>query len=394
MAQRQDTLRNEDIQGVLIDDPGFLREVAEIALQRLLDAQFEASIGAGHYERNEERRGYRNGSYTRQLTTRVGQIELRVPRDRDGHFCPTLFRSFERYERAFQLALSEMVLQGVSTRKVADVVEALCGELPSKSMVSELAQEVMEEVHHWLKRPLPEKLACLLLDATYVKVREGGRVVSRAVLIAMAVHESGEREVIATEVADKESHAFWGDFIKGLASRGLRSVAWVVSDHHEGLIRAIQEHLQGCTWQRCQVHFMRNWIARLPKQESAKWMSRLKDIFGSPTREEAERRLAQLAHELHALGRTALADWLEENIGECLNVLLLPEHLRKRCASTNALERLNQEIKRRTSIARIYPNREALLRLTGCLCEHLSEKWAGRNYLPAQEIIMALAKAA
>lgn len=394
MARKQDTLNRDGLQAALLDDSEFLREIVEKALQRLLDAQFEAEIGAEPYERTSDRKGLRNGSYPRQLKTRVGQVELRVPRDREGRFCPQLFRSFERHERAFQLVLAEMVLQGVSTRKVADVVEALCGETPSKSTVSVLAKEVMDGVHSWLQRKLPEKVACLMLDATYVKVREEGRVISRAVLVAMAIHDSGEREVIGCQVSDKESETYWGDFIRSLAARGLRSVAWVVSDHHEGLIQAIRRHLQGCTWQRCQVHFMRNFLSRLPKQERAQWVCRMGDIFASPTRREAEQRAAQLAHDLRQLKRSTTADWLEENLPESLNVLALPEHLRKRCSSTNTLERLNQELKRRTSVARIYPNRESLLRLIGCLCEHISEKWAGRCYLPAQELNATLSKRA
>lgn len=288
----------------------------------------------------------------------------------------------------------EMVLHGVSTRKVTDVVEALCGHSLSKSAVSAMTADLMDGVNEWLERPLSEVFVSIMLDATYVKVRENGRVVSRAVLIAVGIRSSGEREVLGVQVSDKESHAYWGDFIQSLARRGLKSVSWVVSDQHEGLVQAIQTHLQGATWQRCQVHFARNFLARLPKQEQAKWICRLRDVLNAPCRREADRRAAELADALRAAGKTAAGDWLEENIAEALNVLALPEHLRKRCASTNSLERLNQEIKRRTNVARIYPNRESLLRVVASLCEHISEKWAGRCYLPAQELVAALQTAA
>ena len=199
-------------------------------------------------------------------------------------------------------------------------------------------------------------------------------------MIALAISATGEREILSCQVADSESHAYWGDFIQNLAQRGLRSVAWVISDHNEGLIRAIREHLQGCTWQRCQVHFMRNFLSRLPKQEQAKWMYQLRDVYAAPSRQEADARAFRLAHDLRQAGRPSVADWLEDTIGEALNVLALPEHLRKRCASTNCLERVNQEIKRRTSVARIYPNRDSLLRLVASLCEHISEKIVDRIY--------------
>ena len=394
MARAQDTVASTNLQSALIDDPEFLRGLVEAAVQRLLNAQFEAAVGAASYERSHDRKGYRNGSYTRSLKTRVGQIELHVPRDREGCFCPTLFKAYERHEQAFQLALMEMVLHGVSTRKGTEVVEALCGHSLSKSTVSAMSADLMEGVNEWLLRPLPESLACIMLDAPYVKIRENGRVVSRAVLIALGIGTAGEREVIGMQVADRENRAYWGDFIQSLHRRGLKSVAWVVSDQHEGLVQAIRMHLQGATWQRCQVHFARNFLARLSKQEQGKWICRLRDLLNAPSRCEADRRAAELANDLRAAGKSAVGDWLEENIAEALNVLALPEHLRKRCASTNPLERLNQEIKRRTNVARIYPNRESLLRVVASLCEYISEKWAGRCYLPAQELVAALQTAA
>lgn len=390
MARAQDTMAGTNLQSALMDDPEFLRGLVEAAVQRLLNAQFEASMGAAPYERNDDRKGYRNGSYSRSLKTRVGQIELQVPRDREGRFCPTLFRAYERHEQAFQLALMEMVLHGVSTRKVTEVVEALCGHSLSKSAVSAMSADLMEGVNEWLLRPLPESFACIMLDATYVKIRENGRVVSRAVLIALGIGNGGEREVIGVQVADRENRAYWGDFIQSLYRRGLKSVAWVVSDQHEGLVQAIRTHFHGATWQRCQVHFARNFLARLSKQDQGKWICRLRDVLNAPSRGEADRRATELANDLRAAGKSAVGDWLEENIAEALNVLALPEHLRKRCASTNSLERLNQEIKRRTNVARIYPNRESLLRVVASLCEHISEKWAGRCYLPAQELVAAV----
>lgn len=394
MAHRKFISDENDPQPVLLDNPEFLRDLVESVLQRVLDTHFTQTMRAAPYQRNEARTGYRNGSYTRTLTTRAGCIELKVPRDRDGLFSPTLFRSFERHERAFQLTLAEMVLKGVSTRKVSDVVQTLVGETISKSAVSDLTIEIMEEVAEWAQRPLPESIPVLMLDATYVKVRENGRVVSRAVLIALGIHLDGRREILGVEISEKESESLWTDFIERLCLRGLRKVNWVVSDQHQGLVKSISKCFQGSTWQRCRVHLMRNFISRLSKKDASIWVSRLKDIFAAPDRNQAKSRLQELLSIMRKAGKDDVADWLEENIEDSLNVLDLPVSLRARCGSTNVLERVNGELKRRTRVARIYPNREALFRVIACLCQDISEKWEDRVYLSATDLVTTLAKVA
>jgi transposase-like protein len=348
-------------------------------------------ISAEPYERSGDRQGQRNGSYSRNLRTRIGTIELNVPRDREGKFSPTLFEGYQRSEKAFSLALIEMVIQGVSTRKVATVVEEMCGgEGISKSSVSQLTTSLQREVNDWLERPLPEEGALLAVDATYVKVREGAKVVSRAVLVAILVHLNGEREIISVNVAEKESESFWGDFFESLEGRGLKKVHWIVSDQHMGLTRAIRKHFQGAVWQRCQVHFMRNFLSRLSKKEGGKWIPKLREVLHAPTREKGVERGISLVQELRGNGKEELANWLDENLEEALTVLLLPEELRKKCRSTNMLERYNQEIKRRTRVARIYPNRESLLRVVTTISMEKSEEWTARAYLDTKELIKYL----
>lgn len=385
MTQEEGTIDLKTLQGALIDDPHFMKELVEKSLQKILNAQFENHIGASKYERTEQRQGYRNGAYERQLRTRVGSILLRVCRDREGRFQPQLFARYQRNEKALILAIVEMYLKGVSTRKIEPIVEELCGLEISKSQVSELSKEIDAEVQEWKGRRLQERYIYLFVDALVVKVRENGKVVSRAALIGIGVKEDGYREVIGCEIADSEREQTWGDFFKRLKDRGLNGVQLVISDQHSGLTKAIEIHFQGVAWQRCQVHFMRNFVSSFSRAEQGEWARKLKDIFSALELEQAKSRTAALAEQLRARGKERIAQWLEENIEDCLTIYCFPWEHRRQLRTTNVAERLNEEIRRRTRVIRVFPNKEALMRILACGCIDASEAWMEKRYLTIRE---------
>ncbi len=381
MAQRQDKLNPESYQQILLDDPEFLQGIVGNVLQQLIDLEATEHFGADLYERTPSRNGYRNGSYSRRLKTRVGQIELSVSRDREGNFRPSLFARYQRNERALLLSLMEMTLEGVSTRKVTKITEALCGTAFSKSMVSSLSADLDEQLSAWRNRPLDGNWAYLYVDALYEKIRHAGRVRSMAVLIAVGVDESGRRSILSVEVCNSENEADYGDLFRGLIERGLTGVELVISDDHKGLVAAINRYFQGSSWQRCQVHFMRNLLRRLRKSDRRWIMSAMKDIFNAPDRGESEQRIQVLLAKLEG-GYSDLIDWLEENIKETLTFYDFPSAHRKRIRSTNGIERLNEEIRRRTRVIRIFPNIESCLRMASALCQEQDEEWStGKRYL-------------
>ena len=374
-------------QGILLDDPGFLREVLERVLQEMLEAQMTHHIGAAPYERSATRSGHRNGYKPRTLRTRVGTLKLLVPQDREGTFSTRLFSRYQRNEKALVLALMEMYIEGVSTRKVKEVTEELCGTSFSKSLVSSLAGSLDSELSAWRNRPLEAKAyPYVFVDARYEKVRVDGKVVSQGVLIVSAVRNDGFREICAVEVADTESEATYHELFRSLKARRLKGVQLVVSDDHEGLKAAIARHFQGASWQRCQVHYARNLLGMVGHDRRKELAEGLRGVFAAPSREVALR----LAHELaERWGESypKVADHLEEHVEECLSCLTFPESHRRRIRTTNGLERLNQEIKRRTRVVRIFPNRASCLRLVTALAIEQSEEWiTGRRYLDMTEL--------
>jgi putative transposase len=388
MAKDHRRLAEEVVQGVLIDDPGFLKEIVERVLQELLEAEMSEHLGAAPYERTTERKGHRNGHKPRTLRTRVGTLNLLVPQDREGTFSTRLFARYQRNEKALVLALMEMYVEGVSTRRVKDVTEELCGTSFSKSLVSQLAGRLDAELEAWRGRPLEaEGYPYLFVDARYEKVRVGHRIVSQGVLVVSGVRRTdGMREILAVEVADTESEATYHELFRSLKARGLRGVELVVSDDHEGLKSAAFRHFQGASWQRCQVHYARNLLGMVGHARRKELAEGLRGIFAAPSREVA----LGLASELAARWRQShprVAEHLEEHIEECLTCLAFPESHRRRIRTTNGLERLNQEIKRRTRVVRIFPNREACLRLVTALCVEQSDEWlTGRRYLDMSEL--------
>jgi transposase-like protein len=375
-------------QEVLLDAPGFLREIVERVLQELLETEMTEHIGAAPYERTENRNGHRNGHKLRMLRTRVGTLNLLVPQDREGTFSTRLFARYQRNEKALVLALMEMYIEGVSTRKVTEVTEALCGTSFSKSLVSQLAGRLDAELEAWRSRPLEaESYPYVFVDARYEKVRVGHRVVSQGVLVVSAVRDDGFREILGVEVADTESEATYQELFRSLKRRGLWGVELVVSDDHEGLKAALARHFQGASHQRCQVHYMRNLLGMVGAKKRKELAADLRAIFAAPAREQALRIASSVAEKWREQGHEKVACHIEEHVEECLSCLSFPESHRRRIRTTNGQERLNQEIKRRTRVVRIFPNREACLRLVTALCVEQSEEWVtGRRYLDMEEL--------
>jgi putative transposase len=376
-------------QGVLLDDPDFLREIVQRVLQEVLELEMTEHIGAAPHERTDARKGHRNGHKPRALRTRVGTLNLLVPQDREGTFSTRLFSRYQRNEKALVLALMQMYLEGVSTRKVKDITEELCGASFSKSLVSSLAGRLDSELEAWRTRPLEAQgYPYLLIDARYEKVRSGGRVVSQGVLVASAVREpDGFREILAVEVADTESEATYQELFRSLKSRGLSGVELVISDDHEGLKSAVARHFQGASWQRCQVHYTRNLLGMVGAKKRKELAADLRAIFAAASRKQALGIASAVADRWRGCGNEKVAEHLEEHIEECLSCLAFPESHRRRIRTTNSLERFNQELKRRTRVVRIFPNREACLRLVSALAIEQSEEWVtGRRYLDMEEL--------
>jgi putative transposase len=374
-------------QAALTDDPDFLREIVERAVQAVLETEMTAHLGADRYERTAGRKGQRNGYKPRTLHTRVGTLTLLVPQDRESTFSTQLFARYQRNEKALVLALMEMYLEGVSTRKVAEITEVLCGTSFSKSLVSHLAGELDTELAAWRARPLTDTTyPYLFVDARYEHVRVDGRVVSQGVLVASAIRSDGRREIVAVDVADTESEATYQALFRDLKARGLSGVRLVTSDDHAGLKAAITRHFQGASWQRCQVHYARNLLGRVGAGKRKDFAVELRQVFAASTPAQARTAAQELAGRWRAT-HPQLARSLEEESEACFACLAFPLAHQARIRTTNGLERFNQELKRRTRVVRIFPNRAACLRLVTALCAEQSDEWvSGRRYLDLAEL--------
>jgi putative transposase len=308
------------VQEVLLDDSGFLREIVERVVQQLLEAEMSEHIGAAPYERTHKRTGQRNGYKPRTLRTRVGTLNLLVPQDREGTFCTRLFARYQRNEKALCLALMEMYVEGLSTRKVAEVTEALCGTSFSKSLVSSLAGRLDAELEGWRSRRLTaEAYPYVFVDARYEKARVDHRVISQGVLIVSGVREDGMREILGVEVADTESEATYHDLFRSLKARGLNGVELVISDEHEGLKSAVSRHFQGASHQRCQVHYSRNLLGMVGAAKRKELASDLRAIFAAPERVQAMEIAISVAKKWQGKGMEKVAEHLEEHVEECLS---------------------------------------------------------------------------
>ena len=400
MSQYQITLDESDLLS-LFDGQG-LKALAEQVLNQVLHAQVSAQLQAQPNERTDERRGYRNGYRERPLTTRVGTLmttrvgtlmttrvgtlTLQVPKLRQGTFTPEIFERWQRSETALLSVLVEMVVQGVSTRKVSAVVEELCGREVSKSFVSDLCQSLDPQVTAWRERDLSGHVyPFVLVDALVVRVREDGAVRQCSLLIASGIREDGLREILGFSLGDKESEMSWGSFCQSLKQRGLRGVDLVVSDSHGGLVSALHTHFQGAVWQRCQTHLTRNILDACPKAHQDALHRGLRRLFEADTPEQARQELSALLSEFGGKAPRAAA-CLEAGFDDATAVLALPERYRKRLRTTNGQERLNEEVRRRERVIRIFPSRPSAERLLGAILIELDEGWTtGKVYLDMTE---------
>ena len=380
-VKTQDTGLVQGIQKALLDDSDFLKVLVQENLQQVIEKEFEGFLQAHPYERTEARQGYRNGSYRRKLKTRVGTIEIEVLRDREGRFSTELFRRYQRNEQAFVLSMIEMYIQGVSTRKVQKVVETLCGADVSKSMVSSLAKNLDEDIKKWRNRKINKEYPYLVVDARYEDVRQEGVVMSQAVMVVIGISSCGHREILSVDIGNSENEQQWLDVFQSLKSRGLKDVKYVVSDDNKGLVKALKGVFQGSCWQRCQVHFIRNFMNKFSKKERKEYILKLKDVFAALNLKQARERKKKIVIELESL-KPKVAEWLDLELESCFSVYALPSDHRKRMRSTNMIERYNQELLRRSRVIRIFPNIESCVRLFATMSIEQSELWqTGQKYL-------------
>ncbi len=367
------------IEGVLqvLGEQGFgqIGEAVRILLNEAMRLERSQVLEAEPYERNEKRRGYANGFKPKTVGTRMGPLTLQIPQVRgDVEFYPSALERGVRSERALKLAIAEMYVQGVSTRKVTEVMQRLCGLEVSSTQVSRASQALDEELTAWRNRPLGE-MPYLLLDARYEKIRHGGSVVSCAVLLAVGISPDGHRTILGLSVSLSEAEVHWREFLASLQARGLHGVQLIVSDSHAGMKAAREARMPGVPWQRCQFHLQQNagqYVPRLSMR--AEVAADLRAIFDSPDRTEADRRL-QLAIRKYDKTAPKLSTWLEANVPESLTVFSLPAAHRRRLRTSNLLERLSKEIKRRTRVATLFPNDASLLRLVSAVLMEISEEW-------------------
>lgn len=379
MTQKKDSAKAAErkakqLAAIAEQQEDLLRVLIRRVLEEVMEAEMDEVVGAEKGQRTASRRGYRSGYYRRTLVTRVGKIELRVPQDREGRFQTEVFERYQRSEKALVGALAEMYVQGVSTRRVKEITEQLCGHEFSASAISRINARLDEELEKFARRRLEEEYPYLVLDARYERVREDGVVRTQAVLVAIGINWEGRRCVLAVELAQRESATSWKEFLEGLKGRGLRGVRLVVSDDHAGLKRAVREVLGEALWQRCYVHFLRNALDYLPRRGDDDCLTELRWIYERRTAAEARQDLRAW------LGRwqgrySRLCQWVEENIEETLSFYALPLAHHKHLKSTNMLERLNEEIKRRTLVVRIFPNAASCLRLVRALAVEIHEDW-------------------
>lgn len=360
----------------LLVECGFdgMAQAMQMLLNEAMKLERSHVLGAQAYERTSARRGYANGFKPKSVDTRVGRLELAVPQTRGVPFYPTALERGTRSERALKLAVAEMYLQGVSTRKVTAVMEQLCGREVTSMQVSRAVQALDEELTQWRERPLG-KTPYVQLDARYEKVRVNGTVVSCSLLIAQGVTPDGHRTILGVSVSLSEAEVHWREFLAELQARGLHGVELVTSDNHSGLTAALQARLPGVKWQRCQFHLAQNLLDHLPPNVSQPEASAdLRAVFNAPNRVEADR-LLELMISRYTPTAKKLADWLEENVPEGLTVFAVPAEHRRRLRTNNGLERLNREIKRRTRVASIFPNEASLLRLATAVLMEIDDEW-------------------
>ncbi|MGI8387832.1 IS256 family transposase [Robertmurraya sp. P23] len=364
----KDSVMNSNIDAVV-------KSAIVLVLNEFMEKERDDYLRASAYERSNERLDYRNGYYERDLTMSIGKIKLKVPRTRNGEFSPSVFEKYARCDQALVLSMIEMVINGISTRKVTHVVEQLCGESISKSFVSSLTQKLDPIINDWAKRPLNTAYyPFLFVDAMYIKVREHQQVVSKAVYIATAITEKNQRVILGLSVDHAESYDSWSRFFQQLKSRGIQSPKLVISDAHQGLQKAIQREFIGTSWQRCNVHFKRNIIEKLPKKDSSEIRIMIKRIFEAVTIEDVRKFKHELMSKFGDQPKYEKAlSVLDEGFEDTIQNMNYPVEIRSHIRSTNSLERLNQEVRRRERVIRVFPNTQSAFRLIGAVLMHYQE---------------------
>lgn len=399
MTHRSDNKAFDQVLEVLIENGlDGMASAMEVIFNEAMKIERAGFLGAEPHERTTDRRGYGNGYKDKTVRSRIGELKLKIPQVRDlkdpeSGFYPKSLERGLRSERALKLAIAEMYVQGVSTRRVKEITRELCGLDVSSTEVSRAAKLLDEELGAWRNRPIGE-VPYLILDARYEKIRHGGSVVDCAVLVAVGVRKDGKRSILGVSVSLSEAEVHWRAFIESLQARGMHGVRMVTSDDHKGLKAALQARLTGVQWHRCQCHLQRNAQAYVPKKEMREGVATaIRAIFNASDMREAEERLSRMI-EVYRKKAPALARWAEENIPEGLVVFSAPASHRRRLRTTNCVERVNEEIKRRTRVARLFPNEGSLLRLVSAVLSEISEEWeTGRVYLnmrdewPAQDRI-------
>lgn len=363
------------------EDADYLREAVRVLTQALIEVEGSQEIGANRYERREQRRTYRNGYRDRLWETRVGEVPLRIPKLRDGSFFPSLLEPRKRSEKALLAVIQQAYIKGVSTRKVDDLVRALGLSGVDKSKVSRICKQLDEVVSSFRNRRLEPEYPYIWLDALYLKVRHNHRVVSQALVIAIGVRSTGERDILGFELGASEEEAFWVSFLRGLGQRGLTGVQLVISDAHNGLKAAIQRVFTGVSWQRCRVHFMRNVLAHIPKVDKALVAALIRTIFAQPDRQAAGAQLQQVAQAMAERWPQA-TELLVDAEDDILAYMAFPQPHWTRIYSTNPLERLNKEVKRRSKVVEVFPDGPATIRLVGAVLLEIDDQWqaATRRY--------------
>lgn len=381
MAQLQFTLDYDFLVGLFAEnkDEAFAK-LMEALLNQVLKAESSEQLGAENYQHTAGRKDYRNGTRRRGLTTRIGRMELEVPRHRNQPFKTILFENYQRNEQALISTMMEMVVQGVSTRSVQKVTEELCGEKFSKSTVSEICRDLDIPVKEFKNRLLPEKYPFIMVDAMYIKVREEHRVRPKALQIAIGINPDGRKEILGFEVCDSEKLSTWKSFFDLLKSRGLRGVDMVISDSHQGLIESIKESFPGASWQRCQAHFSRNILDKCPKKYMAGLGSELTAMFNASTIQEARRLRDSIMEEYQDVAEDAV-NTLDQGFEDSMTVMYLPFKYRQSLRTSNIIERENREIRKREKVIGIFPNTESAIRLLGAVLMDDHDDWSTRHRL-------------
>ena len=358
-----------------------IRRAVRETFQEIMESEMNAHLGAEKSERGEERLGYRNGYRDRTLETRIGAIDLSVPRDRDGLFETNIFERYRRAEVSLEEAMLEMYLSGISTRKVADVTDALCGLRKSSSAQSDLNKRLYDKLKAWRERPLKDRHPYLYLDGLVISMRLGDEVENVSLLVAVSVNERGYREVLGVMEGCREDKASWTAFLRALKKRGLTGVRLIVADRHLGLVGAARECFPKSRYQRCKVHFMRNIFSKTPRKEAGAIALMLRAIFSQESREAALEKAKEVAATLRTRRLVKAAEILEGGIEEATTFYQFPAEHWRRIASNNPIERLNREIRRRTNVVGSFPDIDSALMLVSARLRYIDNSWTNRRYM-------------